>query len=266
MGTYTTNYSLFMPSVGERGWGTLINGNYDTIDTTMKGLDTRLTAVENEVNGNLSCTSVATSGTITSNGMLNANGGVNGGAITGTTITATTKFVGTLYGKVYVNAKTSGTKYNNDVTYATCAAQSLNVTPSRKNTTTNSSTMTVGGYSKISLTYPYQLYPGIYIPSSAYFTDNVPSGGRTATLRIVAISSPSINDGYCHGYLYVNGTQVTSVSAYLRDEITSGTVYASTTYTLQPGDSVYIAIYSISVSMQAQLIIPAGTTHYINVV
>lgn len=64
MGTYTTNYQLFMPSVGETGWGTLVNGNFITIDTTMKGLDTRLTAVESEVNGALRCTSVtATTGT-----------------------------------------------------------------------------------------------------------------------------------------------------------------------------------------------------------
>lgn len=46
MGTYTTNYNLFMPTVGEQGWGDLVNGNFSTIDTTMKGLDTRLTPLE----------------------------------------------------------------------------------------------------------------------------------------------------------------------------------------------------------------------------
>ena len=71
MGTYTTNYNLFMPSIGEQGWGELVNRNFTTIDATMKGLDTRLTtvetygsritAIENEVNGNLNCTSVTTS-------------------------------------------------------------------------------------------------------------------------------------------------------------------------------------------------------------
>ena len=55
---------MFLPTVGETGWGTLVNENFTTIDTTMKGLNTRLTAVENEVNGALSCTSVAaTTGT-----------------------------------------------------------------------------------------------------------------------------------------------------------------------------------------------------------
>ena len=46
MGTYTTNYNLFLPSIGEQGWGTLVNGNFTTIDTTMKGLDTRIGTLE----------------------------------------------------------------------------------------------------------------------------------------------------------------------------------------------------------------------------
>ena len=46
MGTYTTNYQLYMPTIGEQGWGDLVNGNFITIDTTMKGLDTRIGALE----------------------------------------------------------------------------------------------------------------------------------------------------------------------------------------------------------------------------
>ena len=88
MGTYTTNYNLYMPTIGETGWGTLINGNYQTIDSTMKGLSNRITAVENEVNGNLSCTTVTTSGKITANGglstkALTATTGTFSGAVTG---------------------------------------------------------------------------------------------------------------------------------------------------------------------------------------
>ena len=48
MGTYTTNYNLFMPTVGEQGWGELVNGNFSTIDTTMKGMDTRVGTLETE--------------------------------------------------------------------------------------------------------------------------------------------------------------------------------------------------------------------------
>ena len=36
MGTYTTNYNLYKPTVGEQGWGTLVNTNFTTIDTTLK--------------------------------------------------------------------------------------------------------------------------------------------------------------------------------------------------------------------------------------
>ena len=83
MGTYTTNYQLYTPTVGETGWGTLVNGNFTTIDTTMKSLSDRITAVENEVNGALSCTSVTTSGKITGNGGIAGTTGTFSGAVTG---------------------------------------------------------------------------------------------------------------------------------------------------------------------------------------
>lgn len=34
MGTYTTNLELYKPSLGEQGWGTLVNENFDKIDAT----------------------------------------------------------------------------------------------------------------------------------------------------------------------------------------------------------------------------------------
>lgn len=46
MGTYTTNYNLFMPSIGEQGWGELVNGNFTTVDTTMAGLDNSIEMLE----------------------------------------------------------------------------------------------------------------------------------------------------------------------------------------------------------------------------
>ena len=48
MGTYTTNYNLFLPTIGEQGWGELVNGNFTTIDTAMKGLNTRIATLETE--------------------------------------------------------------------------------------------------------------------------------------------------------------------------------------------------------------------------
>ena len=35
MGTYTTNLELYKPSVGEQGWGTMVNENFDKIDTAI---------------------------------------------------------------------------------------------------------------------------------------------------------------------------------------------------------------------------------------
>ena len=49
MGTYTTNYNLFMPSIGEQGWGELVNNNFTILDTTLKGLDTRIETLETEM-------------------------------------------------------------------------------------------------------------------------------------------------------------------------------------------------------------------------
>ena len=46
MGTYTVNYNLFMPSVGEQGWGELVNGNFTTIDTAMKSLSNTIETLE----------------------------------------------------------------------------------------------------------------------------------------------------------------------------------------------------------------------------
>ena len=56
MGTYTTNYQLFMPSIGEQGWGELVNGNFITIDTAMKGLDERITTLEAGKFESINCT------------------------------------------------------------------------------------------------------------------------------------------------------------------------------------------------------------------
>ena len=48
MGTYTANYQLYMPTVGEQGWGELMNGNLTTIDTTMKSLSNSIGTLETE--------------------------------------------------------------------------------------------------------------------------------------------------------------------------------------------------------------------------
>ena len=99
MGTYTTNYQLYTPTVGETGWGTLVNGNFTTIDSTMKSLSNRITAVESEVNGALSCTSVTASGKITGNGGIAGTTGTFSGVVS-----ASKGFKGTNYTVTQGNA------------------------------------------------------------------------------------------------------------------------------------------------------------------
>lgn len=261
MGTYTTNYNLFMPTIGEQGWGTLINGNFIAIDTAMNGLNTRLTTVENEVNGALSCTSVTTSGTITSNGVLNANGGVNGGAITGTTITATNKFSGILYGKIYVDGQysTSG----GITTAASCPAQSVSSTT----TATTSSTITVGGYTYPTISYPLKVSSGVYIESKNYVSGNLPAQltSRTLTFTFGCRQSFTNSTGYYFsGRLFVNGTNVYSTTSRKSGSF-SGTL-DTYTYSVKPGDTVYVvcnAVESLLDVLIAKASIPAATTYYI---
>lgn len=233
MAKTTTNYGLTKPERSDQYNVDVMNGNMDKIDSTLKNLNT---------------------------GSVTVSGNVTGG-----TITASNKFSGTLYGKVYVNAKTSTTKYNNDVTYATCAAQSLSVSTygaygGSGNYDVSSSTITVGNYSKISMSYPYQLYPGIYIPSSAYFTDNVPSGARTVTL---SLNKTTDSGSDVNAYLYVNGSQVLVIGGRKNAGTYTGT------YNVSPGDKVYIRVCnwsSYTAGHSASLSIPAKSTYYINTV
>ena len=81
MGTYTTNKNLFMPTVGETGWGELVNGNFTTIDTFLKPISlsgSTYTFTGNQKGGSISATSITNSGTLTSTGKITANGGIVG--------------------------------------------------------------------------------------------------------------------------------------------------------------------------------------------
>lgn len=102
MGTYTTNKNLFMPTVGETGWGTLVNNNFSTIDTflkpiTVSGSTYTFTGnhVGNQSGGSVSATSITNSGTLTSTGKITANGGIGTTSLTtSSTITSTGKITG----------------------------------------------------------------------------------------------------------------------------------------------------------------------------
>ena len=77
MGTYTTNLDLYKPSVGETGWGTLVNENFDKIDATS------ITGVIQMYAG-----SIAPSGWLICNGQ----------AVSRTTYAALYAVIGTIYG------------------------------------------------------------------------------------------------------------------------------------------------------------------------
>ena len=104
MGTYTTNYNLFMPTIGEQGWGELVNGNFSTIDNTMKSLSNKATALENA--DTAFNTRITTIEEVVSNGNVTAN-----------VITAN-QFVGDISGTAVglnrvVNVSSSNVKINN---------------------------------------------------------------------------------------------------------------------------------------------------------
>ena len=78
MGTYTTNLNLYKPTVGENGWGTLVNDNFDKIDSAsaVTGV-VQLFAGSTAPNGWLIC---------------------NGQAVSRTTYAALFAVIGTTYG------------------------------------------------------------------------------------------------------------------------------------------------------------------------
>ena len=90
MGTYTTNKNLFMPSVGETGWGELVNGNFETIDNLLKPITVSGstytftgTHVGNQSGGSISATTGTFSGTVTA---PTFSGNLTGNASTATSL------------------------------------------------------------------------------------------------------------------------------------------------------------------------------------
>lgn len=171
----------------------------------------------------------------------------------------------TLNGNLFVKATTTTTKRNNDIEYATVAAQSVNE---------SGGTITVNGYSKtISLSYPYQLSPGICVESVSDFTDTVPSPApRALTLQIRCNQSiGAISTSYwIDASLYVNGSRVDTITGYYSASTKSGDVLNSKTYTVNSGDTISVS-KSAEKSSHAGWFnviasIDAGEPYYISVV
>lgn len=117
MGTYTSNYNLFMPSLGEQGWGELVNNNFSIIDTTMKGFDNVLSKMTWDGDNVTFPGSVAANGgfNLGSLGTINTESGLIGGLYFNNAVTIAGSIAGT-----NSNTKTYIYKANpicNDVTF-----------------------------------------------------------------------------------------------------------------------------------------------------
>ena len=49
MGTYTPNYNLYMPEVGETGWGQLVSNNFEIIDTNLNNLQDQIDVIDTNI-------------------------------------------------------------------------------------------------------------------------------------------------------------------------------------------------------------------------
>ena len=149
MGTYTANKNLYMPTVGEQGWGDLMNTNLSTIDNFLKPITVSgrtYTFNGNQAGGSISATSITNSGTLTNTGKITANGGIGttslttSGTITSTgQITANGGIVGTLTGNVIGNV-TGSVVGTMAFKLTTDANQSVNGRPLTMRTDTASGT------------------------------------------------------------------------------------------------------------------------------
>ena len=275
MGTYTTNKNLFMPTVGETGWGELVNGNFSTIDTFLKpitisgstytftgnhvgnqsGGSVSATSITNSGtltqtgtstftgkitgNGGIGTTSLTTSSTITSTGLITANGGVKGnltGNVTGNT-------TGLLFVKGTVG--TSG-----DVNYATLAAQ--NFTGNENMSSTNPGSFTVNNYA-IVFGNPQKITYGVYCRRSDLSNASVANvSTRNVTIAFNSTSSKAM-------YIY---HKLSTDSKYTKTWIDDN---SSLTFTLTVGKTYhwYLANVDNSTynSKYGTVTIPAGTTY-----
>ena len=195
MGTYTTNYNLFMPTVGEQGWGELVNGNFTTIDATMAGLDTRIGTLETETDAvsekiaKLEDGITVDNGVVMSSGLIDATGGVRG--------------------RVYTGKCNITTDSGEILLIDSVDVQSSNVTATSNNSWLQSNTITVNGYENTDLTFPLKIAPNIWVESRDDLLNlNIPT---VRTLTFTATCTYSDTSSIV--YLYINNAQVTMLDA-----------------------------------------------------
>ena len=49
LGTYTPNYNLYMPSIGEQGWGELVSNNFEILDTNLNNLQNQINTINTNI-------------------------------------------------------------------------------------------------------------------------------------------------------------------------------------------------------------------------
>ena len=246
MGTYTTNYQLYMPTIGEQGWGNLVNGNFTDIDTTMKSLSNRIATVESEINGALSCTSVATSGTITSTGLITGNGGIKG------------NLTGNVTGFLFVKG-TVGT--SGDENYATCATQTVEVTGWSSSSLTN---VIPANYS-IVYGNPKRHTFGVYTRRSDLSGTTSPTTStRTIKVHVYAKVSMNSNTAFQARVNYKKSTDSswTTLSSRIEGAHLQGDFLATLgTFSASVGSTYQFYIDSGSSNVTCKVEVVAGTTY-----
>ena len=266
MGTYTTNKNLFMPTIGEQGWGELVNGNFETIDNFLKPISLSGSTyiftgnhVGNQSGGSISATSISNSGTLTNTGTstftgkITANGSIGTTSLTtSSTITSTGQIVanggvkGNLTGNVTGNTTgllfvkgTIGT--SGDVEYAKCPAISATSV-----SVSTGLTFTVPGYS-ITFGNPVKHTWGVYTRRSD-LSGNIP----TITTRPLTFICTSNSGGVECTYVNASGetvsewctdTESKTVNVKVGTSVTLQNKYAYCTYSV-PALTTYKVKYA----------------------
>ena len=244
MGTYTTNYNLFMPSIGEQGWGDLVNGNFATIDTTMKGLNTRIGTAETnitslttrmgtaEMNVNSNRSRIGTLET-TTNAMkekldaIEVTDGVLEGKYAG-------EFTGNVKGRVYIKGEVVTTGSGDITLNAPAASASASsdqqpgqaiIVPAFKDFTGKDITG-----------FPFKIAPNLWVESLDDLSNGeLLFGTRPAT---VTANRYSTSNGTYYCYVYVNGSRVKTISGNSNSQAS-----VSATIDIPIGASCYIQNY-----------------------
>ena len=263
MGTYTTNKNLFMPTVGEQGWGELVNGNFETIDNFLKPITvsgSTYTFTGNQTGGSISATSINNSGTLTQTGTstftgkITANGGIGTKALTATSISNSGNMTntGTLTstGKIYANGgleitgnvngnvignvtgNVNGNVYVNITSDSNYTIGSYTVTPNQTSVSATYNQYGKGTYGAVSLTIN-----NVSLSMKKGFVQNsIPKVKITATLSFSA-GAAFTNQTL---YMYCNDVQVASYE-FPSNSSSSGS--CSATIYVSQGDTISGNLY-----------------------